>query len=259
MASWTLDELAGRAALALSVGYPGQASGRVRDVPDQRAIRYYTTLGLVDRPAGMRGRTALYGRRHLLQLVAIKRLQAEGLTLAQVQAELAGCTQADLERIARLPDGLTAEAPAVASAPARAPTPAAAPTPARTRFWTAPTTVPERVAGPRPAAMAAGPAPKAAVAAPSSADARPAAPPQEAAPTTATAWSLDAMPAAPPADRIITLQGVDLGDGVMLLVAAPRPLGADDLAALRAAAGPLRTAVRARGLDRPAPDREDPA
>src|SRR5919202_6540270 len=85
----TLDELTAQVALALAVDYPGQPSGRVRDVPDARTVRYYTTLGLVDRPAAMRGRTALYARRHLLQLVAVKRLQAQGRSLADVQVELA--------------------------------------------------------------------------------------------------------------------------------------------------------------------------
>src|SRR5919201_5212208 len=97
-AAWTIDELAERVDAALSIGYQGQPSGRVREVPDRRAIRYYTTLGLLDRPAAMRGRTALHGRRHQLQLVAIKRLQAEGRSLAQVQAELAGATDAQLAR-----------------------------------------------------------------------------------------------------------------------------------------------------------------
>src|SRR4051812_9272161 len=99
---WTIDELGSRVALALSVDYDGQASGRVRDVPDQRTIRYYTTLGLIDRPAQMRGRTALYHRRHLLQLVAIKRLQTQGLTIAQIQEQLLGLPDRALEKIARL-------------------------------------------------------------------------------------------------------------------------------------------------------------
>src|SRR5919202_1029774 len=89
---WTLDELCAQVALALAADYAGQASGRVREVPDRRTIRYYTTLGLVDRPAAVRGRTALYSTRHLLQLVAIKRLQARGLTLAEVQRRLLGLT-----------------------------------------------------------------------------------------------------------------------------------------------------------------------
>jgi len=72
----------------------------VRDVPDLKTIRYYTTHGLLDRPAAMRGRTALYGRRHLLQLVAIKRLQARGLSLAAVQERVVGLSDAALRRLA---------------------------------------------------------------------------------------------------------------------------------------------------------------
>src|SRR5262249_56989090 len=83
--------------------YDGQPSGRVRDVPDRRAIRYYTTVGLLDRPAEMRGRTAMYGRRHLLQLVAIKRLQTRGLSLAEIQERLLGLPNSQLESLADLP------------------------------------------------------------------------------------------------------------------------------------------------------------
>jgi DNA-binding transcriptional MerR regulator len=114
---WTLDELCARVALALAVDYAGQASGRVRDLPDRRTVRYYTTHGLVDRPAAFRGRVALYGRRHLLQLVAIKRLQTAGLTLAEVQARLLGRTDADLEKIARLSEQTATEDRGNAPAP----------------------------------------------------------------------------------------------------------------------------------------------
>jgi DNA-binding transcriptional MerR regulator len=100
---WTLDDLCARVALALAEDYDGQPSGRVRDVPDRRTIRYYTTLGLLDRPAEMRGRTALYGRRHLIQLVAIKRLQARGLSLAEIQESLLGLPNSRLELLAELP------------------------------------------------------------------------------------------------------------------------------------------------------------
>src|SRR5437764_12935338 len=100
---WTIEELGAQVALALSVDYEGPGNGRVRDVPDRRTIRYYTTLGLLDRPAAMRGRTALYGRRHLLQLVAVKRLQANGLSLTEIQARLVGLSDRALEGIAQLP------------------------------------------------------------------------------------------------------------------------------------------------------------
>lgn len=99
-----IEQLSRLVALALGVAdYDGQASGRVRDVPDVRTIRYYTTLGLVDRPSEMRGRTAYYGRRHLLQLVAIKRLQAGGMSLDGVQQRLVGVGEKRLTKLADLP------------------------------------------------------------------------------------------------------------------------------------------------------------
>ena len=230
-AAWTLDELADRVGAALASGYVGQPSGRVRDVPDRRAIRYYTTLGLVDRPAAMRGRTALYGPRHLLQLVAIKRLQAGGLTLAQVQAELAGATDTRLAGLARLPagvgqpaaDGQGSDRPALQPAPARSPTPIPAVSPAagRARFWR-----------PAPAQVLAADPAVAAAAAPA-------------------AGGPPATPAAP-----ATLQGIRLAEGATLLVETAEPLGEGELAAIRAAAEPLVEALRACRRAGPDPRKE---
>jgi DNA-binding transcriptional MerR regulator len=101
---WTIDELGAAVAVSLASGYEGAPNGRVRDVPDLRTIRYYTTLGLLDRPVEMRGRTALYGRRHLWQLVAIKRLQARGLSLTEIQQRLLGVPDRELRKLAQVPD-----------------------------------------------------------------------------------------------------------------------------------------------------------
>ncbi len=125
---WTIDELGARVAEALSVDYAGPPNDRIRDVPDCRTIRYYTTLGLLDRPAAMRGRTALYGPRHLMQLVAIKRLQAEGQSLAEVQQRLLGLTDTALGQLARLPDKVPS--PPRSAGRSRRPEPAA-----RDAFW----------------------------------------------------------------------------------------------------------------------------
>jgi len=136
--AWTQEELVQRVAAALAgPAYPGAPNGRVRDVPDRRTVRWYTTIGLVDRPAGMRGRTALYGPRHLLQIVAVKRLQARGRSIAEIQAELVGATDSTLRRVAAVDDdvlsGPVAEGP-VESKPQRSERfwaePAAAATPA---------------------------------------------------------------------------------------------------------------------------------
>ena len=82
--SWTLAELVAEAASWIAT-LPPPKNGQVRAVPDERTIRYYAALGLLDRPAAMRGRTALYSRRHLAQVIAIKRLQSAGHSLADIQ------------------------------------------------------------------------------------------------------------------------------------------------------------------------------
>jgi DNA-binding transcriptional MerR regulator len=125
---WNLDELCAVVAEALEADYAGSRSRRGRDVPDRRTVRYYTTLGLLDRPTGLRGRQALYGRRHLLQLVLVKRAQAARHTLGQIQEEMYGRTDAELEALAGVPEdvGMKGFDPTAANLEARAVT-----------FWTA--------------------------------------------------------------------------------------------------------------------------
>jgi len=94
----SLPELVASVPALLADGYEGVRNGRVRDLPDVRTIRWYQSIGLVDRPATFRGRSALYGRRHLLQIAAIKKLQAAGLSLEEIQAGLPGRTDAELAR-----------------------------------------------------------------------------------------------------------------------------------------------------------------
>ncbi|HEX2374661.1 MAG TPA: MerR family transcriptional regulator [Actinomycetota bacterium] len=227
---WTLDELAERVDAALAVDYHGQSSGRVRAVPDRRAIRWYTTIGLIDRPVAHRGRTALYGPRHLLQLVAVKRLQAKGLPLVAIQQELAGATDTQLARVARL-SAATAPAPlAAADGGARSPR------------------VPARPAARR---MAAGPARRAAFWRE-----------QPTAATAADALSADSAsapltsgsaPAGVRSDRaagggIASLRGIRLGDGATLLLEPGRDLDGADLQAILDAAGPLVAVLGARRL-----------
>jgi DNA-binding transcriptional MerR regulator len=124
---WTIAELAELAAETLAATDPAgpppgpaRTDGRIRDMPNERLVRWYATVGLVDPPLSRRGRVARYGRRHLLQLVAVKRRQAEGRSLAEIQAELTGATDETLAAVARVPD--------IQRAPE-------APTAAPARFW----------------------------------------------------------------------------------------------------------------------------
>src|SRR6204780_5886213 len=122
--SWTIAERAELPAGTLAAtdpagppSGPARTDGRIRDVPNERLVRWYATVGLVDPPLSRRGRVARYGRRHLLQLVAVKRRQAEGRSLAEIQAELTGATDETLAAVARVPDiQPTPEAPPAAPA-----------------------------------------------------------------------------------------------------------------------------------------------
>lgn len=152
----TIAELAAVLAQALETGYQGVRSGRVQNLPDARAIRWYQTLGILDRPASFRGRTALYTRRHVLQLAAVKKLQAAGFPLAEIQRGLAGKTDRELAGAAGLTvarvEQLVAEAVAQRAADASARLAAAAKPMVRasTAFWKARPT--RTTAAPSPAA-----------------------------------------------------------------------------------------------------------
>jgi DNA-binding transcriptional MerR regulator len=103
MSPWTLHELTERVAAAVARLDLVPANGQVADVPNARTIRWYQTIGLLARPE-QRGRTAYYGPSHLRQLVAIKRLQAQGLPLATIQHALLGRTEAEIAAIASVPE-----------------------------------------------------------------------------------------------------------------------------------------------------------
>lgn len=109
-----LDDLSERVARELSQrGLLGAAAdARVSAAPDARTVRYYTTLGLLDRPR-IEGRQARYGERHLLQLLAIKALQALDLPLAEIQQRLYGRSDAELKALV---ESFAAEAEARAKA-----------------------------------------------------------------------------------------------------------------------------------------------
>lgn len=98
---WTVQEIADLSRRFLS---EEGSSKRVRWEPTPRLIRYYTTLGLVDRPFGVRGHTVYYGPRHLLQLLAIKALQLAGEPLSAIQERLQGLPDSMLQRLAGLPE-----------------------------------------------------------------------------------------------------------------------------------------------------------
>ena len=96
-AELTLDGLVDASARFLKRLDVRQKDGRVSSFPDSRGVRYYQAIGIIDRPLRYDGRRAIYGFRHLLQLLAVKRLQEEGRPLKLIQQSLSGCPTPVLE------------------------------------------------------------------------------------------------------------------------------------------------------------------
>jgi DNA-binding transcriptional MerR regulator len=74
------------------------ADARVAELPDARTLRYYQSIGILDKPLRYDGRKAVYGYRHLLQALSVKLFQGQGYSLAQIQQALSGADRARLER-----------------------------------------------------------------------------------------------------------------------------------------------------------------
>jgi DNA-binding transcriptional MerR regulator len=256
---YTIAELADASAAALDALGIAARNGQVRDRPDVRTIRYYGTLGLVDRPAEMTGRTALYGDRHLLQVLAVKALQARGATLADVQRTLVGASEPEL-RAAVGPD-----LPGALTAVVGAPPPVRPDRP----FWrTPPATAAVPAASARALSAGLPTAPEAAgsgsgIAAAAIAEAELAdTGPWEMEPSAAGPSGTTVLLEAPPSSPAQKARRARLADDAMrprLLVAVPLAAGASlliehadgraiDLGALHAAAAPLLTYLTDAGL-----------
>jgi DNA-binding transcriptional MerR regulator len=136
--TWSLEELAEESQRYLD---DDGDSKRVQWKPNGRQIRYYSTLGLLDKPETENGRTVWYGPKHLLQLLAIKRLQQDGMKLADIQRALAGATVEKMRSLVGLPEGFLGELDDSVkrpSVPATGESQASGSHPRRaTAFWTA--------------------------------------------------------------------------------------------------------------------------
>ncbi|WP_235834147.1 MerR family transcriptional regulator [Actinomadura logoneensis] len=233
--TWTISELAEHAAASLAAEGVPQVNGRVRDLPNERLIRWYTSIGLLDPPLGRRGRTALYGPRHLLQLLAVKRRQALGRSIAEIQVELAGAPDSVLRGFAELDDGTAAQterrrpaespedAPETEFADAAEDTVSAAERPARGERRGRDArrdTVEMDVARPRDGFWSVRPSPH---------------------------IHREPESGAPPVFAPDIVQGIRLAPGVTVVVET-RHLGEDDLAAIARSAAPLLDTLRRRGL-----------
>ena len=76
-----------------------QARGTVTSVPDERTIRYYMAEGLIQTPGEKQGTASLFGYLNLLQLLTVKKLQAEHLPIRKIRELVAGKNEQELETL----------------------------------------------------------------------------------------------------------------------------------------------------------------
>jgi len=74
-----------------------QERGTVTSVPDERTIRYYMTEGLIQTPGERQGTASVFGYLNLLQLLTVKKLQAEHLPIRKIRELVAGKSEQELE------------------------------------------------------------------------------------------------------------------------------------------------------------------
>jgi DNA-binding transcriptional MerR regulator len=89
-----------------------QQRGTVTSVPDERTIRYYLAEGLIQTPEEKQGTASVFGYLHLLQLLTVKKLQAEHLPIRKIRELVAGKSEQELETLigVRGPSGKKTEA-----------------------------------------------------------------------------------------------------------------------------------------------------
>ena len=92
-------ELAGEAARILTESGLAQERGTVSELPDERTIRYYLTEGLVPPAEDKQGTASVFGYRHLLQLLVVKKLQSQHLPIRKIRDLVEGRTERELERL----------------------------------------------------------------------------------------------------------------------------------------------------------------
>lgn len=97
LAPWNLRDLAALTAAILDAAAVRPINAAAAAHPSERTIRFYVARHLVAAPEG-RGTAATYSYRHLLQVLAIKLRQMEGVTLSRVAEELEVTTGDVLER-----------------------------------------------------------------------------------------------------------------------------------------------------------------
>lgn len=99
-AVYSLDELVAAANALLPAFLPKDATGRAAEGVTPRLVRFYATESLLPE-AHKEGREARYSFGHLVALLAVRRLLADGFGSAAIRRALAGRSRDELEALLR--------------------------------------------------------------------------------------------------------------------------------------------------------------
>ena len=92
-----VGELAAAATRVLVENNTVQERETVTALPDERTVRYYLSENLISSSDEKQGTASVYGYLHLLQLLAIKKLQADHLSIRQIRKIVADRNESQLE------------------------------------------------------------------------------------------------------------------------------------------------------------------
>lgn len=94
-----IKELAAAVADASRSGGKYRGRGNASDVANERTLKYYLAEGLLPTPDKKRGVSLIFERKHLLIVLAIKKLQQLGLATSVIKEALDGKSEQELDQI----------------------------------------------------------------------------------------------------------------------------------------------------------------
>ncbi len=94
-----VKELAEAAERFLREAGPVYKKSTVAEYPNERTVRYYMSSGLLTSASEKRGLRSVFGYEHLLKLLTIKKLQADGLPISVIKELISDKTIEDLEKL----------------------------------------------------------------------------------------------------------------------------------------------------------------
>lgn len=96
---FSAEELLAQARKFIPLLIPEIPDRRIKDLPGERTLRYYLSRGIISPPSGKKGVRSYFKKIHLLQILAVKKLQFQGFNLKKIGEILRGLEEREIEEI----------------------------------------------------------------------------------------------------------------------------------------------------------------